>query len=181
MPAHIAPPAEEEFARYFDTYLDWVTEKDLLAAQIDQLVELREVMDPVDETTANVVHAPYRWTIKQVMGHCIDNERIFASRAWRIGCGEGDQAGYDQEALVAAADYVSPKLGELVREFELLREANAAMFRRMTDEMLNRQAMAGGNLISVRAIAGLQIGHLRYHLDIVRKRLAGATTAAANE
>lgn len=179
MPAHIAPPSKEDYSRYFDTYLDWVAEDDLLQAQIDQLDEVRSALRSIDETTAGVIHPPYGWSIKQVVGHCIDNERIFAARAWRIGCGEADQQGYDQERLVAVADYDTPTLADLVEELEDLRKANIAMFRRMTDAMLDQKGATGGNPISPRAIAALQIGHLRYHLDIIRKRLA--TAVAGNQ
>ncbi len=177
MTAQISPPAREDFSRYFDVYLSWVVEDDLLQGQIDQLDEIRAVLDPIDESTAGVVHPPYGWTIKQVVGHCIDNERVFAARAWRIGCGETDQQGYDQQRLVAVADYDSPTLAELVEELECLRRANIGMFRRMTDAMLDRPGAAGGNRISPRAIAALQIGHLRYHLEIIKKRLAAAVVS----
>ena len=166
-------PASGEYADYYDQYLNLATESDIVAAIENQIQEFRAVLDDQPEENVGVLHEPYTWTIKQALGHVIDNERIFGYRAARFACGDPtDLIGYDQDAFVANVDYSSVKISELLDELEHIRRGNLSMYRRMLPEYWDRSGKADGKLISVRAIAYLLVGHLRHHLTVFEKRLA---------
>ncbi|MEZ6095000.1 MAG: DinB family protein [Pirellulaceae bacterium] len=165
-------PDVSEYPEYFAPYMALVDEDDLIVGMDDQIDEFMSVLGFISEEVGNQVHALYTWTVKQVVGHILDNERIFAYRALRFASGDTtDLPGYDQDILVANNDYESITLSKLADELQLLRQANIAMFRRFKPEAWSLSGTADGKKISVRAIAALQIGHARYHLDILRKRV----------
>ena len=165
-------PQAIEYDAYYQTYLDLVTEDDLLLAMEQQVPEF-EMALAIDDDQAAVVHSPYGWTIKQVVGHMIDNERVFGYRAMRFAAGDStDLPGYEQDDYVAAYDYQSPNLGELVAELKNVRLANLSLFRRIDPQHWDRAGTADGRSISVRAIACLQVAHLRHHLNIIKSRLS---------
>ena len=168
----MASPAPSEYDPYYEPYLSLVTEPDVLGALDDQLAEVDRVLGGVPEAEADAVHEPYTWTVKQVVGHCIDNERVFGYRAARYAAGDATPLpGYDQDAYVAGSDYAAPTLADLVAELGDLRRGNARMLRRLPAAAWHRRGPADGRDMSVRAVAHLLVGHLRHHLNILAKRL----------
>ena len=164
-------PTTHEYPKYYEPYMKLVSETDLLLGLRDQIAEISDVLD-VEESQAEVLHPPYTWTIKQVVGHMIDNERIFAYRATRISVGDPtDLPGYEQDDYVARSDYQSVTLKELVEELLLLRRSNLMMLERVKSEAWDLRGTCDGNELTVRAIACLLIGHVRHHLQIIGRRL----------
>lgn len=166
-------PIAGEYADYYDQYLNLATESDIVAALENQIQEFRSVFQSKPEELMGELHEPYTWTIKQALGHVIDNERIFGYRAARFAA--GDQTGlvgYEQDEYVANVDYSKVTCAALMDELEYVRRGNLAMYRRMLPDYWDRAGEADGKLISVRAIAYLLVGHLRHHFNIFEKRLA---------
>ena len=144
------------------------------AGLLTQIDELRNLLGGIDDATANTLHAPYTWSLKQVVGHLIDNEAIFGYRARCFSTGDQtDLPGYEQDDYVANVNYSHVPMGDLLDEFASYRKAFVLMINRMTDEMILHSGVADGKRISVRAIAYLQVGHVNHHFEIMKQRLAG--------
>lgn len=163
-----------EYADYFQKYFDLVGEADVLELISGQQKTIHEVFKAVEEQETNRTHEPYTWTIKQVLGHVIDVEKVFGSRAHRIAFGgEESLPGFDHDKFVNEYDYSAVPLGDLLKEFEHSRIVNAMMFNRLTPEMWERKGECSGKNISVRAIACLLAGHFIHHVGIAQQRMAG--------
>ncbi len=162
-----------EYQPYYEPYIGLVTETDILEALKTQLDELTGVLSTLSADLANQIHPPYTWSIKQVIGHCIDNERVFGYRASRFASGDQTELpGYEQDEYVANMDYESCNLEQLLDEFVSLRHSNRLFLERMSNSCWDKTGTCDGKKISVRAIAFLLVGHLRHHLNIIRKRLS---------
>jgi hypothetical protein len=129
----------------------------------------------VTEVQANTRHAPYTWSIKEVVGHLTDAERIFGYRALRIARHDPTLlSGFDENDYVRNATFDACPLSELATEFELVRRSHLCFFRHLKSEAWLRSGVANGNTVSVRALAYIIAGHERHHVAILRKRLSGA-------
>jgi hypothetical protein len=116
-------------------------------------------------------YAPDKWSIKELLGHIIDSERIFGYRALRFA--RADQtplSGYEQDDYVQAANFDRLQLTDLVDEFEHVRRANVHMFRSLDEDAWLRRGSANDNEVSVRGLAHIIAGHELHHLQILRSR-----------
>jgi hypothetical protein len=167
----IERPGPSEYAEYYRTYVNLVPDGDLIDTLMDQFDETALLLGPLAGDEASRPYAPGKWSIKEVVGHVIDTERIFTYRALRIA--RGDQtplAGYDQEAFVQAAGFNGRSLVSLLAELHLARRSTTALFRELPPEALARTGVANNNPVSVRAIAWIIAGHERHHMKVVRER-----------
>jgi hypothetical protein len=172
-------PGAGEFRDYYAGYIAKMPEGDLLNILESQIGALLEVLEDVDEATASISPTPGRWTIKQVVGHLVDCERIFANRMHRFASGDLQPLpGIDQDLYVANNDYDTPALADLLDELILLRRANLYLLRRLRPESISHKGTADGHPVTVRALAWMLGGHVTHHLDIVRQRLADAPATA---
>ena len=166
-------PQENEFAEYYGRYINRVPEGDLVEILESQLTYVKSLLNNVGESDSNVVHPPYTWTIRQVVGHIIDVERVFAYRALRWASADSRSIiGMEQDDWVANTDWSTPSLSSLRDEFLLCREANLHMFKRLAPESWNRGGQADGGFMTVRAAAHCMAGHLIHHGIIIESRLA---------
>jgi hypothetical protein len=169
--AAIERPNPSEYAEYYRNYVALVPDGDLIDILMDQFDETALLLGPLTDEEAGRPYAPGKWSIKEVVGHVIDTERIFAYRALRIA--RGDQtplAGYDQDAFVRAAGFNRRTLVSLLSELHLARRSTTGLFRELSAEALARTGVANNNPVSARAIAWIIAGHERHHVKIVRER-----------
>jgi hypothetical protein len=169
----MARPAADEHAPYHLTYLANVPEEDILPAMEAQLGQTLNLLRGVDERTSLVRHAPYTWSVREVVGHITDTERVFGYRALHIA--RGDEAplpGFDENAYARIAESDRIPLAELAGEFEVVRRSNLLMFRHLKAEDWLRRGTANNATVSVRALAYMIVGHERHHVAILRQRLA---------
>ena len=118
-------------------------------------------------------YAPGKWSVREVIGHLIDSERVFGYRAFSISRGEiKNLPGFDENEYMLTAPYDHIPLKDLLDEFRLVRSANTAMFKNLVDEAWLRIGTANGAAVSVRALAFIMAGHVRHHLGILRERYA---------
>lgn len=168
-------PNESEFADYYAGYIALVPDGDILERLHDQQSELGKTLENVTADESLVLHAPYTWTLRQVMGHMADTERIFGYRANRFLAGDATPLpGFDENQFVAAADFNRIDLRDLVREWQVLREANLMLFRRAKAPEWTFAGNASGFPVTPRALAWMIAGHVEHHLAIIRKRLGHA-------
>jgi uncharacterized damage-inducible protein DinB len=173
MPATLAitRPAPDEFFEYYGKYIDLVPGDDALPALRDQIEDTVRLLAPLDESKALHRYGPGKWSVKEVVGHLSDSERVFAYRALRMGRGDTTPlAGFDENTYVPAGRFDSRPLADIVHEFEAVRAASLALFRGLGDEALLRRGTANGNSVSVRALAWILAGHELHHRRLLVER-----------
>lgn len=175
----IPRPDASEFLAYYAKYTDRVPDGDLLQTLRAQLDDTLALVRGLDESQGGHRYAPGKWTIREVLAHIIDAERIFAYRALRIARGDATPLpGFDENAYAENAGAESRTLADLADEFEHVRLGNLAMLRALDDEALARAGTASGGPVSVRALAWIIAGHELHHVALLRERyLAGAPAA----
>jgi hypothetical protein len=165
-------PEPTEYAGYYQRYVDLVPEADVLPALAAQLDEWLAFLRSVPEADAVVCHPPYTWTLKEVVGHVSDGERVFGYRALRFARADTTALpGFDENAFAATAESNRLPLADVVSEFEAVRRSNLWMFRNLPEAAWVRSGVANDNRVSVRALAYILVGHARHHHAILRKRL----------
>lgn len=166
----IARPQADEYAPYYAGYIGRVPDgADLSAVLAQQPDELRALLAATSEDTANVRPAPGEWSIKEVVGHINDCERVFAYRAMRIARGDSTPLpGFEQNAYVEGTDFNRRALADLVEEFALQRRANLLTFRPLTDAETARLGTASGNPFSARALLYALAGHVMHHVESLK-------------
>jgi uncharacterized damage-inducible protein DinB len=165
-------PETSEYGPYYAKYVALANETDVLAGLSGQLDEFLSLLRGLPETTANTRHAPYTWSVKQVVGHITDAEREFGHRAFRFSRNDPTPLpGFDENPYVANAPFEAASLDDLLDEFEHVRRANLSLFRRLPAEAWHRSGVASNNPVTVRALAYIIVGHTRHHLNILHKRL----------
>jgi uncharacterized damage-inducible protein DinB len=166
-------PQPDEFAEFYKNYIKKIPDGKCAALLESQIDELREFFRNVSETQATTIHASYTWTIKQVIGHLIDGERVFSDRLLRFSSGEQQpQPGFDQDFYVTQQDYETPTLSALVEELLHCRQANLLLIRRLKPSAFDLRGVASGYECTVRALVWMLVGHIAHHMNIVRQRLA---------
>ena len=130
-PASIAAPTSGEYHEYYHQYVSKFVADDFLATFQGQIDELDSILGGLDDDAVSQLHEPYTWTLKQVLGHLIDCERIFSTRMLRIAVGdETPIPGIDQNLYVSSMDYQSVTMDSLLQEFTHLRKANVLLLQR---------------------------------------------------
>jgi hypothetical protein len=164
-------PGKTEYAPYYETYVSIVDEIDIVAALQSQLNEMQNLIAEISEEKAAHAYAEGKWTIKELVGHLNDGEKIFAYRALRIArADKTPMEGFEQDGYIENANFNDCSLADLAEEFFLLRRANILFFKNLTDEMWTRTGTASGAAVSVRALGFIMVGHVRHHGNILKNR-----------
>ena len=160
-------PTSSDYAPFFGRYVALVSSNDIvehLAGQLPLTVALLRGLEPERR------YAPGKWSVKQVLGHMIDTERVMAYRALRISRGDTTPLpGFDQDVLVDGARFDDQSMGDLIEEFECVRKSTILQLRGVSAEMWGRVGTASDHSISARALAYIIGGHELYHLDLLQK------------
>jgi hypothetical protein len=165
-------PEPTEHAPYYARYIALVPEGDIVTTLANQLAESLPFLRGITEAQGKTRHAPYTWSVKEVVGHLTDTERIFGYRAMRFA--RNDQTplpGFEENDYVRNAHFDACSLKGLVDEFEAVRRSHLAFFGNLSEEAWARSGLANNNGVSVRAIAFIMAGHELHHVNILRKRL----------
>jgi len=167
----LSRPAPDEYSAYFGKYVDLVSEDDVLSLLAAQQEQRRALLGSLDEAQATHRYESGKWSLKELLGHLIDCERVFGYRALTACRGDGASVpGFEQDAWVAAARFDERPLGDLLHELELLRGANLALFASFDQREGSRCVESEGQRVSARAAAWILAGHERHHMDVVRTR-----------
>jgi hypothetical protein len=165
-------PEPAEYSPANGTYIALVPEADILAVLEGQLEEMLALLHGVTEEQGNTRHPPYTWSVKEVIGHITDAERVFGYRALCFARQDPTPLpGFDENAYVQSAGFDAYRLRDLVAEFEFLRRSHLCFFRGLPSAAWQRRGVANGNPVSVRALAYILAGHARHHGTILRQRL----------
>ena len=164
-----ARPDASEYAPYFANYISLAGDGSILGKLSANPIE--EALAGLSDGEAEVPPAPGKWSLKQVLGHIIETERVMAYRALRIA--RGDQTplpGFDQNLFVANGGFNARTLASLLEEMQAVRAATLALFRGLPAEAWTRTGTASGNPISVRALSWIIAGHELHHVQLLPHR-----------
>jgi DinB family protein len=168
---NIGRPQSDEVPAHFVGYLGKVPENDPVAVLATQIDATADLLRGLSETDALKRYAPGKWSIKEIVGHLADTERIMAYRALRIARGdETPLPGFDEKAYVPPAKFDARPLADLIAEFRTVRTASLALFKSFDADAWRRRGNASGKPISVRALGYVIPGHERHHVEILNTR-----------
>lgn len=163
-------PTATEHAEYYGRYLSQLPDGDVLEFLRAGVKELETLLGGLGEQQALHRYAPGKWSIKEVVGHMLDVERVFAYRALRIARADTTPLpGFEQDDYVAAAGFDDRPLASLLAEYHHLRAANLELFASLEARALMRQGTASGYRFSARALIWIIAGHERHHLNGLRR------------
>jgi uncharacterized damage-inducible protein DinB len=166
-----ARPEASEYAPFYHAYVSSVPEGDVIELLRADGRELLEAIGRIPEERGGHRYGPEKWTIREVIGHLIDAERIFTYRALRVARGDSTPlASFDENAFVKTAGSNARTLASLARELGTVREATVLLFESLPAEAWGRSGVASGKDVSLRALAYITAGHARHHYRILRER-----------
>lgn len=166
MPELIQPPHTDEYASYYGTYIRRVPQGDIFAILGEQIAQYQQLLGALSDQDGMYRYAAGQWSIKEVIGHLCDCERVFVYRAAAfVRKEQAALPGFDQEDYVREAEYDRSALADLCQEFVVLRQATLLTFRTLTPEASLRQGTASGVNMSVRALLYTLAGHADLHFE----------------
>jgi len=171
-------PARDEAGDYYFGYINQVPGNLVLPVLASQLGEMLALFDGISEEQSLLRYAPDKWTIRQVLNHVSDTERLTVSRAFWFARGfDSPLPSFDQNIAVAAAAANSQQWRTLVEVFRAVRSATLTFFRSLPLEAWDRRGVASDNPFTVRALAYVVAGHAIHHNRILRARYLGSSRA----
>jgi hypothetical protein len=170
----ISRPKPEEHAAEVANYISLVPDGRLYETLELQADLVKQLVGGLSDDAALVRHAPYTWSVKQVIGHLIDCERIFGYRTLRLARNDATPLpGFDENAYMLQQDFDRCRIAELLEEFLSLRKSHVLMLRQFSSNAWDRRGIVNGHSLSTRAAAYVLAGHAEHHLQILRTRLGG--------
>jgi hypothetical protein len=167
----LRPPERSEAADFYFTYIDKVPAGDVRRLLADQAGEVLTLLRSISDERSLQRYAPGKWSIRELVGHLNDAERVFSFRAfWFAREFEGALAGFDQDAAIPLAMSNAREWDSLLDEFAAIRAATVSLFDGLPDDAWDRRGTASGHPVTVRALAHICAGHVAHHLEILRAR-----------
>ena len=170
MPTNLTPPDSEEYAPFYADYVQRAQARgDVFAALSQQLEEIQTALGSLREEQGLFRDAPGEWSIKEVIGHLNDVERVFSYRMLRVSRNDlTPLPGFEQNDYVREAGFDRSSLQDLLAEFEYVRRANILAIQNMSEESAARRGNASGYTVSARALIYMIVGHVDHHLESLR-------------
>jgi hypothetical protein len=164
-------PLENEYAPYYHKYILLVNGCDITTIINNHCKEIINFINSIPEQKGDYAYAVAKWTIKELIQHLIDTERIFIYRALRFSRKDSQALlGFDEDVYVKNANAANRSLQDLIDEFVALRTSSDLFFKSLNNEQLQQFGIANNNKVSVNAIAYITIGHLLHHINIIKER-----------
>jgi uncharacterized damage-inducible protein DinB len=164
-------PQNTEAAEYYFKYIDLVTSDEVVPAMKDQLGQTVHFLEGISEEQSLKSYAPGKWTIREVLNHVNDGERVFLGRAFWFARGFQDPLpSFEQDVAVAHAHANNTSWAKLIEEFKTVRAATISFLDTLPDEAWSRSGVASDNPVTVRALAYIIAGHLVHHVNVLRER-----------
>jgi uncharacterized damage-inducible protein DinB len=164
-------PQSTEAAEYYFTYIDRIESDDIVLAFEQQMGEILPFLEQINEEQSLHAYEPGKWTIREVLNHINDGERLFVSRAFWFARGfQEAMPSFDQDIAVQFARANNTSWAELVEEFRNVRLATISFFRNLPDEAWSRTGIASDNPVTVRALAYIIAGHVAHHQKVLSEK-----------
>jgi len=169
--ATLRRPQPGEYNPYYETYVGKIPETDIISVLRAERDSTLAFLESLPAAKVDFRYAPGKWTVRQVFGHVVDMEWVFASRALHFARGVTlPMPGVDQNDAMAAVDFTSRPWTDLLEQFRHLRSANIKLFESFDDSAWSRTGTASGHPVTPRALAYIIAGHARHHLGVIRER-----------
>ena len=164
-------PADSEYAEFYRTYVARVPDGDILKTLGEQVEATCALVEGAGEAKAGHRYAPGKWTVREVIGHLSDAERVFAYRAMRFArADETALPGFDETEYVPAGEFEKRSLASVIDEFRAVRAATVALYNGLPAEAWSRSGPANRNPVSVRALVWIAAGHELHHRALLEER-----------
>lgn len=164
-------PSDSEYDPYYRSMIGLVRDQPVLAVLDEQRYEIMGFLGSLDKATADYRYGPEKWSVKEVLGHVVDTERIFGARALCFARGEERPLPpFDQDDYVRSAGFDRRSLASLSQEFEAVRRSTETLFESFDESQWNRDGVANEVRMSVRAVAYIVAGHAAHHMAVIRER-----------
>jgi hypothetical protein len=164
-------PESNEYAEYYSNYISKVEGNGVMPMLETQAADLRSAISALPEDKGTFAYEEGKWTLKEVLSHLIDGERIFAYRILRISRGdETPIEGFEQDGYIETSNANNRPFSELLEEFELQRKSNLLLLKNIDDAGSLRMGTASGFPVSVRALTYISAGHVQHHVNILNER-----------
>ena len=171
----IARPEPAEYAEFYRNYIAKVPDGSLLEILAKQPGNYRQLLTGVSDADAAAPTAPGKWSIKQILGHLSDTERVISYRVLRFARGdEKELQGFEQDDYVRTAGSNARSLDDLLAELENVRKATLALLNSLPEGTEMRRGVANGNAVTVRALAYIIAGHAQHHYELLKSRAVAA-------
>lgn len=162
---------KNEYAPYFETYIKLVKNKNLTTDFTTQMVNCKSFFESIPLDKLDFRYQPEKWSIKDIILHIIDCERIFQYRALRIARNDATPLpGFEEDDYANEANAASRTLESLLNEYSSVRKATISLFETFSDKQLLKTGTASNKEISVRAIGTIIMGHELHHINIIKER-----------
>lgn len=167
----ISKPQPTDYPDYFENYINLVKPNNVLKTLQDQVLSMQAFLSAIPEDKEDFSYADGKWTLKEVVGHIIDTERIMGYRALRFARGDyRELAGFDEKSYIQNSNFNNRTLYDLAHEFAVVRESNIILIRNLPEECLDNKGTANGKEISVRSLIYVIAGHAMHHLNVIKTR-----------
>lgn len=164
-------PANDEFAPYYLPYMKAVPEGDIISTLGQQLEDTKLLLKNVSEEQGLFRYGEGKWSIKEVIGHMTDTERVMAYRLLCIARGETvSLPGFDEKQYTAHATFNEQSMEELIDHFSIVRESTLALMKSFDDASWKRKGLANNTEVTVRGVAYIIAGHAIHHCQIIKER-----------
>jgi hypothetical protein len=164
-------PETNEYPEYFEQYVKLIPGDNVIRALQSQMLELQSLVSDLPSEKEDYAYAPGKWTIKEVIGHLIDAERVFGYRVLRFARGDSQELpGFDDKKYVPAGKFNKRSFYDLAHEFSVLREANIILFKNLGEEELSLSGTADHLQMTARALIFATAGHSAHHVRTIRTR-----------
>ncbi len=155
---------------YYHDYIKQVPDKNIIDVLEQQNQQFCEFMTKIDEDKAGFRYAKGKWTIREIIGHLVETEKVFSYRALCISRGDKTKLpGFDENTYIKNSNYDKLKLTDLVELFYLTRKSSIALFKTFTPKMWAAKGNTNNSNVSVRALAYIIAGHLMHHVQVINK------------
>jgi DinB superfamily len=164
-------PKPGDYNPYYNTYISLIEDDDIIRVLEDQVKSSETFLNSFTEEMGNYSYEKGKWTVKEVLGHMIDTERVMAYRALAFARNEKQALpGFEQDDYIAESNFNKRSLDNLINEFKIVRKSNIILFRSFDEEILNRRGTASDSEIAVLALIFIIAGHEKHHIKILRER-----------
>lgn len=172
----VGRPGPTEYAPYAERYISLIPEQDVMAKLEQQRRDMILLLSGRTEQDGDFRYAEGKWSVKQVLGHINDTERIFTYRAMRIARGDKTPlAGFEQDDYVREGGFQLRSLSDLTEDFIAVRRATVSLFRNLPEASWMRRGITNNHEFSVRALLYMTVGHELHHAKILRERYFAAS------
>lgn len=167
----IKRPLPQDYPQAYQSYIRLIKNEDVISVLENQKTAFHAFVKNIDSISGDHRYAEGKWTVKEVVGHVIEVERVMAYRALAISRGDQQSLpGMDENTYIANSNYTDRTFEDLAEEFKFVRKSNIQLFRSFTQEMVERKGTANSNTITVAALIYVIAGHLDHHVQIIRDR-----------